>query len=258
MLSHSLLLVVCLVLAACTTIRQTAETIGLTDPSAPPPLTVSIGCDISSVACSPEHLRDLLVWLLPAISARPSSVVRLFVLGDDLASTRLVAETHSMAPPSLAVAVVKSHAAAFVAATQEAFTTAMAGRWSQRRAASPIIEGLGAITTYPANGKKVVLLLTDLRQESPLGSFECNTLPRIASWQQQTKRALAHLTDATVIVAYASPLEPVSGGRCRPSNERYDRIVDLWTGALQARGARLTVFADTIPKPLESFIGGTP
>lgn len=254
-MKYAVLLAACLGLAGCAKVQQTSELLGLSDPSTPP-ITINIGCDVSSSACSPEHLRAVLPMLLPELSARHGSTLRLFVFGNDLSTTRLLVETRSTPPSNLTSAGVRAHASAFAKATEESFLQAMAGSWSQRRTASPIAEGLSGIATYPATGLTFHVLLTDLRQQSALGSFECAPLPTVDQWQARTKQVLAPVRGTTVLVAFASPFEPVSDGRCKPSMERYQAIVKLWTSALNAHGAQLHVFADGIPQPLSSYLGG--
>jgi hypothetical protein len=102
----------------------------------------------------------------------------------------------------------------------------------------------------------VVVLVSDLRQESALGHFECAMLPSVSSWTTRTKTMFSPLQGTTVLVAFASPLEPVSGLRCALTNERYEQVVTLWNSALTARGTTVKIYPDAIPDSLESFNGG--
>jgi hypothetical protein len=165
----------------------------------------------------------------------------------------------STAPPSAAAAAVRSHQERFRATALEHLRTAASSLWQSRHHASPIAETIGAVGRFPATGRRIIVLLSDLRQESAglgngLGHFECGPLPSVHAWTDRTKSLFSPLRGSTILIAFASPLEPVAGARCASVNERYDQVVALWTGALTARGAKVIVSADAITQPLRSFL----
>jgi len=237
-------------------LQHAAQLAGLTDPPPPAPITVSVLADASSRACTPERLRTILTWALTTVAEHPGSSIRLFGLGHDLTSTTLLGEQTSTPSPSPAVAAINAHRERFRTTALEALTTAARPLWTERNQASPIAEGLAAIAQFPTAHQHVMLVLSDLRQESGLGHFECGPFPSPAAWTQRTKSLFAHLRGATVIVAFASPLEPVTGQRCSSTNERYDQLITLWTAAITNSGARFSVFPDAPQGSLDQLLGG--
>lgn len=239
-------------------VSRVPELLGFTDPTVPMVVADFI-CDSSSQACTSERLQSGLSWGLEDVAELYNIKVRLFGLGDDLGSTKLLAEVTSTSPASTAPAVVKAYQQQFRAKAREQLRVAALPLWQSRHRASPIAEALAAVARYPASDKRIIVLLSDLRQESGglnegMGHFECETLPSVPAWTERTKKLFSPLRGTAVLVSFASPLEPVAGGRCTFSAERYEEVVALWTGALTARGAKVIVSADAISQPLSSFL----
>jgi hypothetical protein len=244
-------------------LRHIAEVAGLTDASPPSSVTVSLVCDASSTACSPERLHATLLWALDSVIARPGSSVRLFGLGSDLSSTRFLAEYTSTPSPSPAAARVKAHHTQSRTAALTTLEAAARPLWTLQQQASPIAEGLAAIATFPTTPLHAIVLLSDLREESgktsgSVGRFECAPLPSPVAWRQRTQSLFSRLRGTSIIVAYASPFEPVANQRCPITIERHRQLADLWMGALSGSGATLTIYPDAPQAALDSFFGDQP
>ena len=237
-------------------LRQVSEVVGLSDAVLPAAVSVDVVCDGSGRACSPDRLRAVLDWVLVDVAERPGSELRLFALGNDLGSTLLLGTVSSFASPRPGVAAVRAHHEVFRATAVSQLLTAATPIWRMQHRASPIAEVVAAASAYPSQGIRVVVLLSDLWQESPLGHQECDPLPTAAQWTARTKGLFARLKGSTVIVAYASPLEPVDNRRCPNTNKRYDQLVAIWTQAVTASGARISIYPDAIPQSLRSLLGG--
>jgi hypothetical protein len=252
------LFVFALVLCGCSSgLTQVSEVVGLSDPAPPSAITVDVLCDHSSAACQEGRLRLELLWGLDGIVDRPGSNLREFALGDDLASTKLLAEVTVTPSPNPSTSAVRAHQASFRTTALEHLMAAAGPLWKRAHRSSPIVETLGGVALYPAAKERIIVILSDLRQESAaFGNFECGALPSTPSWNARTKSLFAPLRGSQVFAAYVTPFEPVGQARCSSTNDRHTRLLDLWNSSLTSSGAKVVISADAINQPLSSFLGG--
>jgi hypothetical protein len=220
--------------------------VGLTDPPPPPSVTIDLVCDPSKDStCTTESLDATLAATLPVTAERPGSELRLFMLGPDLASTKLIADVNNTVAVSGNANSAKTARARFVDASRSSVMTAaqpyLAGN---PKGGSPIAEALTTIAMAAVHtDSRIICVISDARQVSAIGGdFECDDpLPTPQGFTKalQRERVLppGSLAGVKVFFTYLAitPIHRKEQG-CVETLQRLAQMKDLWTAAIEAAG----------------------
>lgn len=221
-----------------------ARAVGLADAPPPPSLTLDVACDPSNGStCTTESLDATLAGTLPVVAERPGSELRLFIVGHDLTSTKLVATVKNMVPVSGNANTAKTVKTRFVDASRSSVMTAaqpyLAGN---PKGGSPIAEALTTIAmTTVHTDSRIICVISDARQVSAIGGdFECDDpLPTPPSFAKalQRERVLppGSLAGVKVFFTYLA-ITPIHRKGCVETLGRLAQMKDLWTAAIEAAG----------------------
>jgi hypothetical protein len=112
---------------------------------------------------------------------------------------------------------------------------------------SPIAEGIARVALDRRDGDMpfLIVVLSDAREFSHFGDFECGVLPEgdefLRSLHEAHVLTPASLAGGAVMFVNVT-LEAVKGRTCAVTIERADRIEALWTVALTTAGATIVEF----------------
>jgi hypothetical protein len=225
--------------------------LGIEDPPPPPPLDIDVLCDASAgSSCTAESLRATLDVLLPATAARPSSLVRLWVLGRDVADTTQIATVTADAKARNA----KSEQARRVRLVEESRNTLMSAvtpYLGQHMTRSPIAESLAKINMVHTRigASRLFIVITDAREFSGLGDFECRPpQPTAFTTMLDANHILApkSLAGAGVVFSYVT-LARIDHDRCPASVGSAEQVEAVWDTALRRAGAAEVEFEAGTP-----------
>ncbi|HEY2091326.1 MAG TPA: hypothetical protein VGJ81_05525 [Thermoanaerobaculia bacterium] len=237
-------LVFCVVAGCSDSQASIAEWFGAADRPPAAPVTEDILCDASSgSSCNTETLRETVDIALRKAAERPESIVRIWVQGRDIETTRIAAEVRSGAPHGTGRRARADYEARWVreaSASIDTRTTA-ALRKSARR--SPIAESIGLIALAPAvpGSTREIVAITDAMEVSDFGDFECGPLPKPERFTRllAKNRVLPERSLKGVAVTFCHvDLGRIDRGRCPLSLLRDDQIRALWKAAFTAAGAK--------------------
>lgn len=237
------LFLACLFLSGCGGVGGSlGEWLGVVDPPSPPVVTVDVLCDHSSgSSCDERSLASTLELVLQRVVQSPGSEVRVWSMGDDLTSTVLVARQSVTAPAKSGVRAQRAHDREFLNAAREVFQQATASMFSQHRRRSPIAESLAlvALSSTPQTHHRIIVALTDAREESRFAHFECGSLPStepfLDSLHAEGVLMPGSLASVNVIFSFAG-LTPVEADRCRITIDRFTRTQEIWRAVIQTAG----------------------
>ena len=227
------------------------QEIGLADPAPRPPLVVDVLCDRSDGAsCTATTLRETFHAILPVVAGRSDSVVRGWMLGDDLATTALVGEQRAPSrtdgQSDRAIAAARDR---FTATAEPYFAKAFESRFTTEPVRCTVLaEGITriALTGAPRDALHVIVVVTDAWEVSRFADFECRDMPDAASFTRaiQRERVLAagSLNGARVMFVYVE-LRPIRRPGCAVTPARALAARDVWTMALKSAGARDVTFS---------------
>jgi len=214
---------------------------GAADKPQPAAVTIDILCDASSGStCNDEALREVSEAKLRAAAARPGSLVRLWMQGLSIETTRIVASATSPQHRATGRHARVGTESQWIAKQCAAFQAA-AGAMRKRVRRSPIAESIGVIALAPAaRGKREIVVITDALETSAFGQFECGRLPK----PERFARTLAarhvlppgSLKGADVTFCHVD-LGAIDGGRCEVSLGRAAEVRAIWRAALTQAGA---------------------
>jgi hypothetical protein len=236
-------------LTGCDEPGSVLEKLGLADPPSPEPVRVALLLDTSlGSSCGPVGFEQTLDILLEGIADRPGSVVEIWELGHNLATTRFLAGRESAKPRGSGLKAQRGHkdrflaeAGAYLRKTAEPVFNAP----PKRR--SPIAEGIARVALDRRDGDMslLIVVLSDAREYSDFGDFECGVLPEddefLRSLHEAHVLTPASLAGGAVMFVNVT-LEAVKGRTCAVTIERADRIEVLWTVALTTAGATIVEF----------------
>lgn len=217
--------------------------LGICDEPPKPPGFIDVLCDSSvGSSCDRRALERTVDAVLHHAVERPGSHVRLWVLGKNLAETVPVGE--QTMPAFVRGSARGRHAQAerFVETAREFLLTAASSALEAspvRR--SPLAEGMSKIGLADADQlPRTLVVLTDGREVSALGDFECGAMPSDARFLGKLRaRSLLGptlLSGAHVEFAFLQSAAIPSRG-CAVEVDREVRVRALWTAALKAAGA---------------------
>jgi hypothetical protein len=218
------------------------------DPPPPRPARVAILLDTShGSSCTIRGFQQTLNVVLDEVADRPGSVVEVWQLGRDVATTQLLG-SRSVTSGGTSTGAKRAARAHFLAGATEYLTKTVATAFtSPPRNRSPIAEGIARVALNGRSSEMacIIVVLSDAREFSAFADFECVALPDEAAFVQALQEA-GVLTpgslagDAVLFVDVA--LGPVPDRACPVTIERARKIESLWTAALTAAGARVVEF----------------
>lgn len=252
------LTLLCLTTLGCDTrfgkaITKATRATGITDPPPPPAVTLDAVCDATpGSSCNEKNLSATLDVVLPWIAVRPYSSLRLWTLGEDLETTKIIAERTSTPPVKPSTRARQAHEAQFAREARAFLLQANQPFFGRAARRSPIAEALakvGLTTTTPSQ-ERTVIYIGDMREYSRFGNFECGHLPQPEDFVRSLRAANVltpgSLHNVRVIFCFAG-IEAVAGERCTVSIDRYTRMTSLWQAAITHAGASFELFTGGIP-----------
>jgi len=251
------LLLFCMLMLGCSTasaaelLTSMCRGIGACDEPAPAPQDFDIVCDGSyGSTCTQKAVEQTLDVVLARAARRSGSRVRLWGLGSDVADTAILGEQQSSAASKRGPKARDAHEARFVLNAREFLLKAAEGFLaSPGKRRSPIAEGLSRVAMSPPAGgaQRIVILVTDAREVSSFGDFECAPLPPQAYLLKALGRSKVLTQDSLSRVrVYFTfmTMAPVKGRPCPVTIARATQIRSLWTAALAGAGATAVSFED--------------
>jgi len=225
-------------------LTRTCEWLNACDEPTPPPESIDIVCDTTiGSSCTRETMARVVDASLQYAIRRPGSRVREWAIAKSVAETNPVGEREIPPPPRGSARAKKAVESKLIEASKEYFMTSMAAAFSApgiRR--SPLFEAVGKVALADS-GKlpRRIVIVTDAREVSSLGDFECGFLPTDAKFVKKlhTRRILpvSSLAGVSVELAFVqSTVGPARG--CPVQLEREMRIRELWRAVLLAAGAK--------------------
>ena len=223
---------------------RVGRSVGLTDPAVPQTITLDLPCDPSKDGtCTSDSLDATLAAVLPVIAERPGSELRLWIIGPDLASTRVVATVKGTVPYSGNAAAMKAVRARFVeAARSSCMTAAQPALAEPVKGGSPIAESITAIALASVHTDlRAIVVISDAREVSAIGGdFECdNPLPSATSFVKALHRERVlppgSLAGTRVFFTFMTITEIRRKG-CAVTLDRLATMRELWTAAIEAAG----------------------
>lgn len=240
-----------LFLVGCARMEHVAEEVGLTDPPAPPPLTVDLVCDTSPGApCNAATLSATIDVVLPQIAARPGSILRLWSMGDTVADAAVVGSVESTPPKKSGTQAHKTHEERFITSARSKLQQAAEPLFTTAPRRSPIAETMSKVVLAMTSGARHVVVITDAREVSDLGNFECGRLPTTEEWLSRLHEARALMPGslrATHVYLVHVEHTRIDRERCPVTMQRIAQTNDLWRAAFQAAGATsITITNDAL------------
>ena len=223
---------------------RVGRSVGLADPAPRKTITLDLVCDPSKDGtCTADSLAATLAAALPVIAERPGSELRLWIIGPDLASTRVIATVKGTVPNSGNAATIKAVTSRFVeGARSSCMTAAQPALAEPLKGGSPIAESLTAIAMANVHSDlRAIVVISDAREVSAIGGdFECDDpLPDPPSFVKvlQRERVLppGSLAGTRVFFTFMTITEIRRKG-CAVTLGRLATMRDLWTAAIEAAG----------------------
>jgi hypothetical protein len=236
---------------------RVARSVGLADAPPLPSLGIDVVCDPSKDStCTMESLDATLASLLPVIAERPGSVLRVFMVGPDLPSTKMLPIVENKLATSGNANTAKTAKARFVDASRTALMSAaqpyLAGN---TKGGSPIAEALTTVAMAAVHtDSRAICVISDGREVSAIGGmdFECDDplpTPQTFAKTLQKARVLSPGSLAGVTVSFTyltiTPIHRKERG-CVETLARLAHIRELWTAAIEAAGGTAEFNATTI------------
>ncbi|MCC6217864.1 MAG: hypothetical protein IT376_23605 [Polyangiaceae bacterium] len=237
------MLLVALFTTGCDGVDQTCKVLGICDEPVKAAVFIEIVCDRSSGStCTRESLLESLERVLAFVVDRPGSHVRIWMMGSTVDKTVAVAEQTIPAVKRGSERSRRAQTAKIAASARDVLLSGAATAFeapSVRR--SPIAESVTKIALADAGSlPRKLIVLTDAREVSSLGDFECGRVPGDAQFAALLRRLSlltpGLLTGVDVTFSYVTSTS-VPGRGCIVSIDRDIRVRKLWTAALRGSGA---------------------
>ena len=231
-------------IAACTDGPGTFGTwFGASDKPLLAPIVREVLCDPSAGStCNEATLREVLGIALGQAAERPGSVVRLWVQGRDIETTRMVGEARSVKARGSGRRARVEHESRWTAEELRSLMTAAQPSLRMHPRRSPIAEAIGrvALAAPPVKGPRLLIVVTDAFEVSDFGSFECDALPTPERFARTLARERVlppgSLRGISVIFSHVD-LGSVDRGRCALTLRRAADVRAIWQAALHDAGA---------------------
>jgi hypothetical protein len=240
------------------------RSLGLCESPRPAGTTIDLAFDTSlGSSCTPETAHASLSQVLRVLADRPDGVVRVWTQGSELSDTALLATVENTAPVRSGTRALRAHRERFLREAEARLDREVAPLFqTPRRRRSPIVETLSriAMTPSPRGMKRVIVLVTDGREVSGFGDFECDLVPTPRRFLPLLRRrgtlAPGSLANTSVVFTYVT-LGPVVGRTCPVTIARATAIENLWRVALTEAGAESVRFERGLV-PTDALTPATP
>jgi hypothetical protein len=232
-----------------------ADWFGATNKPHAVPITEDILCDASSgSSCNARTLREAVDVALREAAGRPGSVVRVWMQGRSIETTRIVAEARSGAARGTGRRALAEYESRWISNESEAIAAATRSELRKPVHRSPIAESIGVIGLAPAvpRSTRELIVITDGMEMSDFGDFECGPLPKSERFTRLLARNRilpAHSLRGIAVRFCHFDLGAIDRGRCPLSLLRASEIRSLWQAALTAAGARSVEIREGGPDP---------
>lgn len=196
-----------------------------------------------------ESLRASGGAALPFVATSPGGLVRVWVIGRaGFGDTRLVT---SVVTPAFRGRSTKARRAAqerWAADSLRSLLGACEPLWAGARPrTSPLFDGLTKVAiATPGTTTRVIAVISDLREESPRGHWECGALPRPDAFPRLLHRdslLLPGSLSRTRVLFTSVGMGEIDGNRCPVRLDRELLIQQLWTAVIAAAGGQ-PIFTD--------------
>lgn len=235
-------------------LHRTLTSLGATDTPTRPPRVIRAFCDESETSsCEHGVITQLISGVVHEAYRSPGSRVEVYLMGATVAETRLIGSVTIPPREERGERAARAAEERFLASVRPQLCAPLsAALASPRPRQSPIAESLDKISLGPTHGMPVeVIAVTDLREVSDLGDFECGRrLPTPPEFLARLRRhgLLASGTYAnTRVHVVAGDRGPVPRRTCPVTMGRERAVMQLWQTALSAAGAREITFHTELP-----------
>lgn len=244
--------------------HHTLTSLGVEDAPVLPPRVIRVVCDWSETSpCEHGVVMQLVSSAIHEAYKRPGSHAEVYLLENTVAETRRIGSV--TIPPrgdrgERAARAAEEH---FIESVRPMLCAPLgAALASARPRQSPIAESLDKVSLGPTRGMPVeVIVVSDGRQySSDLGDFECRRLPTPEDFLARLRRRglLAPGTYANTRVHFLmGDHGRIPRRDCPVTMSRERAIMQLWTTALRAAGAREITFHTELPD-LSTLFADTP
>jgi hypothetical protein len=200
-------------------------------PSPPLPLHAEVIVDVSpGSTATPAAVEQVVSVVLARITMAPGSDLRLSLLTDTL--PRTVLQYVVPVPPGKSRQARETFARTEAEHALQQVRGTLGSLFSYKNQRSPLAMAIGslALTSVTPGVPKVIIVITDGRESSPIAAFGCTT-PGGATWVDRLQRngIIAPLASWHVVFAYTSVVD-MHG--CAPV-AAYEARAALWRTALQ-------------------------
>jgi len=180
---------------------------GASDKPVPPPLVEDVLCDPSAGStCSEAALREVLGVALGQAAERPGSMVRLWVQGRDIETTRMVGEARSVKPRGSGRRARQEHESRWIAEEQRLLMTAAQPSLRLHPRRSPIAEAIGRVALAASPMKEQRMSYEHLFEYMALGGAGALFMELVKAWELKGK-----LGSAEVIAMLKDPIVLLTG-----------------------------------------------
>ncbi len=224
--------------------RDTAAQFGFANDENLPATLTDVLCDAGAGStCTAQTLAVTLNHVLIEAASRPGSIVRLWSMGSNVGETVIIGNAVSPMNRKRGKASRKRIQDHFVSGSTSALLKAIHPYLvigCRRR--SPIAESIARIiwAAPRTSTKRVIIVISDAREVSTFGDFECGVLPAPNAFVEKLHAdqvlAPGSLSGIDVEFVYVS-LGAVDGGRCQPTLARDAAVRSLWKAAVTSAGA---------------------
>ena len=196
-----------------------------------------------------DHFGEVLDQLLRRTAARPGSRLRVWVLARSAESVVNIGERVSPKSTARSERSRAKERERWIKENKESLLAAAQTSLSITIRRSPIAETLARVAlANSTTGPRTIIFVSDGREMSDYGSFECRRLPSPSEFAATLRRANVlppgRLQGVRVVFAFMR-LAPV--GRCSTTIDRETRIREIWTSALKTAGASSVAIFTGLP-----------
>jgi hypothetical protein len=244
-------------------LHHTLTRLGVEDAPVLPPRMFRIFCDRSETApCDHGVMMLAIEGVAHEAYQRPGSHIEVHLMGDTVAETRLVGSVTVPRQEDRGERAARAAEEHFLRSIRPTLCLPLGAAFaSPRPRQSPIAESLDKIALGPTLGMPVEdVVLSDQHQVSDLGDFECRRLPSAQEFaaRLRLRGLLGQGTYSNTSVHFVvGDRGPIPRRDCPVTMGRERAVMQLWTTALHAAGAREVTFHTELPD-LHELFAGTP
>lgn len=231
--------------------------LGITDAPILPPVAIAVVCDSTEGSpCERGSVQTLVSRAVDTAFGRPGSTVRVVVLGATPGETRHVATLTTPPAAERSARAARLARERFLATVEATLCPGLDATLTRSRPrASHIVEALDEVAlARDPHLPLVILAMSDGREVSALGDFECRALPSADAFR--ARLAVRNLLvrgsfTGSFVTFVVGDRGPVLRRDCPVSMGRERQVQALWSGALLAAGARDVRFVADLPSEAE-------